>query len=122
MKPQMPFGYYWKIYIDKVGGEGKFFEFEQMFYEPEHGFMTWSLDPDMTTLTIHKVAGDGKFWRRKSYDMFKLGKELYGIKKLRVSTIRNPKAFARFFGGTVTLMEMNDRGQEVYWLETEEVL
>ena len=115
-----PFGFWWKMYADKVKGDAHFFDFEQLFLDPCHGFMTWSLSPDGKVLTIHKAAGDGKYWKQKAYNMFKLGKEKYGLKKLRVCTVRNPEAFARRFGGTV-YEEYECNGQKVYWLETTEV-
>lgn len=116
-----PFGFWWKMYADKVKGDAHFFDFEQLFFDPCRGFMTWSLSPDGKTLTIHKVAGDGKYWKKKASDMFKLGKEQYGLKKIQTCTIRNPEAFARFFAGEVVRTEVNKHGQTVYWLETQEV-
>ena len=62
--------------------------------------MTWSLSPDGKVLTIHKAAGDGKYWKQKAYDMFKLGKRKYGLKTQGMHR-RNPEAFARRFGGEV---------------------
>ena len=115
-----PFGYWWKLYTDKVSGDTHFFDFEQLFFAPCHGFMTWSLSPDGKVLTIHKAAGDGKYWKQKAYDMFKLGKEKYGLKKLRVCTLSNPEPFARRFCGTV-YEEYDRNGQKVYCLETTEV-
>ena len=115
-----PFGFWWKLYTDKVSGDTHFFDFEQLFFDPCHGFMTWSLSPDGKVLTIHKAAGDGKYWMDKAYRMFELGKKQYGLKKLRVCTVRNPEAFSRRFGGEVYKTEERN-GQKVYWLETTEV-
>ena len=119
-KAPMPFGYWWAMYTDKVKGDAGFKKFEHLFFEPEYGFMTWSLNPECTILTIHKAAGDGEYWMDKAYGMFELGKKQYGLKKLRVCTVRNPEAFARRFGGTV-YEEYERNGQKVYWLETTEV-
>ena len=116
-----PFGFWWKLYSDKVKGDAHFLDFEQLFYEPCHGFMTWSLSPDGKVLTIHKASGDGKYWKERAYAMFELGKVQYGLKKMQVCTVRNPEAFARFFGGDVVKTEVNKHGQTVYWLETKEV-
>ena len=116
-----PFGFWWKLYTDKVKGDAHFLDFEQLFFDPCHGFMTWSLSPDGKVLTIHKASGDGKYWKEKAYAMFELGKAQYGLKKMQVCTVRNPEAFARFFGGEIAKKEVNKHGQTVYWLETTEV-
>ena len=117
-----PFGFWWKMYADKVKGDAHFLEFEQLFFDPCHGFMTWSLSPNGKVLTIHKVAGDGRYWKEKAYQMFELGKKQYGLKKMQTCTIRNPNAFARFFGGEIVAKEVSKHGQTVYWFEVKEVL
>ena len=116
-----PFGFWWKLYADKVKGDAHFLDFEQLFFDPCHGFMTWSLSPDGKVLTIHKASGDGKYWKERAYAMFELGKSQYGLKKMQACTVRNPEAFARFFGGEIAKKEINKHGQTVYWLETKEV-
>ena len=53
-KAPMPFGYWWAMYTDKVKGDAGFKKFEHLFFEPEYGFMTWSLNPDCTIL-VHPI-------------------------------------------------------------------
>ncbi len=71
-------------------------------FHHEHGFVTYLIYDDI--LEIHHMAGDGKYW-------FKFLKNtvmnIYGLKKIRAFTKRNPQAWIRKYGnGRVIGSEM----------------
>jgi len=71
-------------------------------FHEEHGFVTYLIYDDV--LEIHHMAGDGKYW-------FKFLKNtvmrIYGLKKIRAFTRRNPRAWIRKYGnGRVIGYEM----------------
>jgi hypothetical protein len=59
----------------------------------DHGFMTWTVDPEGTFLGLN-VYGDGAYWDEFSQT---LAKHL-GCKRIRFSTRRNPKVWEKKFG------------------------
>jgi len=60
--------------------------------ENEHGFMSCKVLNE--TLVAYQVFGDGEYWNGQLNEM---AKDL-GLRRIRMATIRNPKAFERKFG------------------------
>lgn len=118
-KVPRPFGWWLDKFKNEVGADEKFGKWEELFYDPYNGFMTWELSHDGKILYVVKMCGDGRYWRGIIYKMFADAKK-HGAEKLRCCTRHNPKAFSRLFGGTVYKAELA-KGLPLYWLETTEV-
>ena len=69
---------------------------ELVFFHPEHGFITYLVHDNI--LELHHMAGDGKYWQKFIRNML-MG--MYGVKKIRAFTRRNPEAWARKYGGHI---------------------
>ena len=76
---------------------------EQVFFHPEHGFITFFAHDGI--LELHNMCGSGKEWQKILIQIMKDN----GIKKLRAYTERNPKAWIRNYGGHIKgwFMEVN---------------
>ena len=70
--------------------------YELVHYHPEHGFIVYFCHDDI--LELHHMVGDGKFWQKFIRNML-MG--LYGVKKVRAFTRRNPEAWIRKYGGHI---------------------
>ena len=68
---------------------------ETVFFHPEYGFITFFTHDDI--LELHHMCGNGKQWQKL---LVKIMKD-YGFTKLRAFTRRNPKAWARKYGGHI---------------------
>ena len=68
---------------------------ETVFFHHEYGFITFFTHDDI--LELHHMCGDGKQWQKL---LVKIMKD-YGLTKLRAFTRRNPKAWARKYGGHI---------------------
>ena len=80
---------------------------ELVFYHPEHGFVTYLTYDD--TLEIHHMCGDGKYWVK----FLKAVSKFEGVKKFRMYTERNPKAWMRRYGGEVKGYYMEAEIEEI---------
>ena len=69
---------------------------ELIHFHPEHGFITYRHYEDI--LELHHMCGDGKYWQKFIRNML-MG--MYGLKKIRAFTKRNPKAWIRKYGGHI---------------------
>ena len=85
-----------KYYEERTGCKDlRLFPDEQVFFHPEHGFMTFFVYGNV--LEIHHMCGDGKSW-------VKLVKKIMqdnGLRTVRFSTKRNPKAWQRKYGAHI---------------------
>lgn len=68
---------------------------EAVYFHEEHGLVTWLKHDDV--LEVHHMVGDGKYWA----GVLKSVMRFYGLKTLRAFTKRNPKAWARKYGGHI---------------------
>lgn len=76
---------------------------EQIFFHPEHGFITFFAHDGI--LELHHMCGDGKAWQKILVQIMNDN----GIGTLRAFTRRNPKAWIRKYGGHIRgyYMEVN---------------
>lgn len=76
---------------------------EQIFFHPEHGFITFFVHDGI--LELHNMCGNGKEWQKIIIQMMKDN----GLTTLRAYTERNPKAWIRKYGGHIKgwFMEVN---------------
>lgn len=68
---------------------------EQVFFHPEHGFITYFFHDDI--LELHHMCGDGKTWQKIIRNIMKF----YNLRKIRAFTRRNPNAWIRKYGGHI---------------------
>lgn len=68
---------------------------EIVLYHTEHGFVTFLTHDDV--LELHHLCGDGKYWQKVILNVMKFEK----LKKLNAFTRRNPKAWAKKYGGHI---------------------
>ena len=88
----------WLQWYKQHGGtdELELEDYETVHYDPEHGFIAYFIHDDI--LELHHMAGDGKYWQAFIRNML-MG--LYGVKKVRAFTRRNPEAWIRKYGGHI---------------------
>ncbi len=115
-----PFGWWWAKYLRIAlhPDDCSFGEMEELFFDPCRGFMCWTITRGMRGLYVTKVCGDGRYWRRRAYEMFAWAKERYGVKYLICCTRRNPDAFCRMFGGELWKTTDEDTERPLYWFRT----
>ena len=83
-------------YEERTGcGDLELYPNEQVFFHPEHGFITYFIVDDI--LELHHMCGDGKAWQKLLIEIMKQN----GLKKLRAFTMRNPEAWMRKYGGHI---------------------
>ncbi len=83
-------------YHEKTGcNDFELYPDEIVFFEPEHGFITFFIHDDI--LELHHMCGDGKAWQNVLVHIM----NEYGLTKLRAFTRRNPKAWMRKYGGHI---------------------
>ena len=70
-------------------------ERELACFDPERGFITFLIHDDI--LELHHLCGDGKFWQGELVNIMRG----LGLSKLRAFTRRDPKAWARKYGGHI---------------------
>ena len=68
---------------------------EQIFFHPEHGFITFYAHDGI--LELHHMCGDGKQWTKILTRIMRDN----SLTKLRAYTERNPDAWIRKYGGHV---------------------
>ena len=85
-----------KIYHKKTGEHLTGWPGAAFIFDDERGFCVYIKDD--TTLIIGEVCGDGRYWLSYLNDKAKK----LGCTKLRFWTRRNPAAFTRKFGFTLT--------------------
>ena len=68
---------------------------ETVCFRPEKGFITFLIHDDI--LELHHLCGDGRFWQNELVNIM----QRKGLTKLRAFTRRNPKAWARKYGGHI---------------------
>ena len=92
-----------KYYEERTGCKTEIFPDEQIFFHPEHGFITFFAHDGI--LELHNMCGDGKQWQKILIQIMKDNE----LTKLRAYTRRNPKAGIRKYGGHVLgwFMEVN---------------
>jgi hypothetical protein len=83
---------------------------EQMAWHPMHGFFTYFFDPETRLITIPKMCGDGKYWRKVIFEMAQMTRQLLGTRGVYCCTKRNPKAYMRILGGELVKQEHRDDG------------
>jgi len=89
--------YEWlKLYHRKTGEYPNGWPCSDFKFEEEHGFCVYIPDGDI--LIIGEVCGDGLYWHKY---LNRKAKEL-GCKTLRFWTKRNPVAFIRKYGYSLT--------------------
>ena len=69
---------------------------EQIFFHPEHGFMTFYAHDDV--FELHHLCGNGKAWQKIIVQVM----EDNGLTKLCAFTQRNPEAWIRKYGGHIS--------------------
>lgn len=95
-------------YQERTGcGDLRLHPDELVMFHPEHGFITYFVHDD--TFELHHLCGDGKYWGA----VIKKIAGLEGVHTLRAFTRRNPKAWARKYGGHITGYEMECKIDEI---------
>lgn len=69
----------------------------EVLFNPDHGFMEWSLDRENDGIIIHAMCGDGRYWEEATND---LGRTL-GVSKIFFFTRRDPRPYVRRYGARV---------------------
>ena len=68
---------------------------EQIFFHPEHGFITFYAHDGI--LELHHMCGNGRQWTKILTQIMRDN----GLAKLRAYTERNPEAWMRKYGGHI---------------------
>lgn len=68
---------------------------EITLFHKEHGFISFVIRDNI--LELHHMVGDGKYWQQVIIKIMKLA----NLDKIRAFTKRNPKAWARKYGGHI---------------------
>lgn len=117
MKGPKPFGEWVSIYCGKDGSDFILDEREELFFDREHGFFTWMIDPDKKHLLIPKMCGDGRYWRPIIYGMLLWFRDSFGgFESVRFCTKRNPAAYIRLIGGSLCKQEAHGN-KTISWIE-----
>ena len=69
---------------------------EVIHFHPEHGLITYLIGEDI--LELHHMVGDGKYWAKFLKEVVM---PFNHLSKLNAFTRRNPKAWARKYGGHI---------------------
>ena len=97
-----------EYYCQKTGSEGlELNPDELVFFHPEHGFVTYLTYDDI--LEIDHMCGDGKYWVK----FLKKVSKFEGVKKWRMHTTRNPKAWERRYGMKIKSYCMEAKVEDV---------
>ncbi len=80
---------------------------EEFVFFPEFGFFTFVFDFSERCVIICKMCGNGKFLRRKAFELVKAVSHL-GFRFVRCFSRRRPEVFLRFSDGRLDYVE--DRG------------
>lgn len=111
-----PFGWWVQKYEERCGSL-TFEEREELFFVPDRGFMVWTISPDMKSLLVTKMCGDGRYWRDAGIALFEKAHADYGVMSIRTVTRRDPKAYIRFFGdGVYHEKTVEVEGRPLYWM------
>lgn len=85
-----------KYYEERTGCKDLRLEHdEQIFFHPEHGFITFYAHDGI--LELHHMCGDGKAWQKILTQIMRDNE----LTTLRAYTERNPDAWIRKYGGHV---------------------
>lgn len=80
---------------------------EEFVFFPEFGFFTFVFDLPGRCVIIPKMCGDGRFLRRKVFELVK-AVEYLGFRFIRCFSRRPPEVYLRVLGGRLDYVE--DRG------------
>ncbi len=94
------------VYEERCGGEGRFVlaPDEKVVWDKDNGFFTWCLDAERKMIVIPKMAGNGRHWRKKIFEMMDTIRGT-GVNRILTCSRRNPKVYQRVHGGKLYKME-----------------
>ena len=88
---------------------------EQVCWDPEHGFFTFWYDARNKLLCIPKMCGNGRFWRKKIFEMAQAaGKKC--VDGVYCCTKRDPKVYMRVLGGKLVKQEPAEKGRTISYI------
>ena len=111
-----------EAYEERDGSKFALSPGEKIYWHRDHGFFTILYDAGSGTLLVPKMCGDGKYWRPLIYEIAKKGAtEGHCLKSLYLCTKRNPAAYMRVIGGTLSKMEykydfVTGKGRTIWYI------
>jgi hypothetical protein len=85
-----------------------------MIWDTEHGFFTYTYEPESRLLCIPKMCGDGKHWRKMIHEMALAARDV--CDGVYCCTKRSPKVYMRVLGGKLVKQERKENGQVLSYI------
>ena len=119
MNPKGPksFGGWIALYEERVHGTFEISPMEELIFDRQHGFFTWTYNPETGHLLIPKMVGDGRYWRRIISDWAKRLQEKYtDFNGILFCTTRKAEVYIRAAGGVLYKQKTNKKGVTYSWI------